>query len=137
MTEVRKARDKPEVSLYPQLANEFQERIVAIKKASEETYGLKSTGKLMYGMEVYMPDKTDAEATMLMFYPVNSDSFMVVCPVSADQRVEQVDPLTLCTVTSYMNQDLFAEYHVLYSLMPQLDLINSVMVSHILNFRVR
>jgi hypothetical protein len=137
MTDVRKARDKPEISLYPQLANEFQERIVAIKKASEETYGLKSTGTLRYGMEVYMPEKTAAEATMIMFYPVKFGSFMVLCPVGAEQLVEKVDPLTLCRVTSYMNQDLFAEYHVLYSLLPQLDLINSVIVNHILNFRVR
>jgi hypothetical protein len=144
MTEARKAREQPQVSVYPQLANEFQEKVMAVRKAAEETYGLTSTGTLMYGMEVLLSDITRA-GRVLMFYPVNQGSPMVVCTIGSglgleqpvQQIVEQIDPLTLCTVTSYMDDRLFAEYRILYSLMPQFDLINSVLVNNILEFRVR
>ena len=136
MTDVRKAREKPEISVYPQVAAEFQDRITAVRNASEEAYGLRSTGRLMYNMEVWMSDKPGAAAAMVMFYPVNGGSSMVVCTVPAQQMIEQIDPLTLCTVTTYIDEHLFAEYHILYSLMPQFDLINSVMIGHILDFLV-
>ncbi len=138
MTEARKVRDKPEVSVYPQLANEFQERIAAVRKAGEETYGLKPTGGLMYGMEVYMSENPNAASRIIMFYPVvGGGSSMVVCNASVEQLVEAIDPLTPCTVTSYMDGYLFAEYNILYSLMTQLDLLNSVMIHQVLSFRVR
>ncbi|MES2625045.1 MAG: hypothetical protein V4628_07195 [Pseudomonadota bacterium] len=154
MTEVRKAREQPEVGVYSQpKGTEFQERILAVRKAGEEAYGLESTGGLMYNMEVLMSKTNNAGLTLVVFYPVNQGSSMVVCNV-ASLRVEeepenpleainpavliqQIDPLTLCTATSYMDERLFAEYHILYSLMPQFDLINAVLINNILEFRVR
>ena len=88
----------------------------------------------MYGMEVFRPAATDGGTGIVMFYPVTRDGAMVVCP-GPDET--QIDPLTLCSVTTYMNEWLFAEYNILYSLMPQFELINSVMVNHILEFRAR
>jgi hypothetical protein len=143
MTEVRKAREQPQVSVYPQTGNEFQERIAEIRKAAEETYGLKTTARSMYGMEVLMSDESAGAAGMVMFYPVNPDAAMVVCTVNAPQAnnadqanagdaLAQIDPLTLCSVTTYMNERLFAEYRILYSLMPQFELINSVLVNNVL-----
>ena len=108
---------------------------MAIKKAAEETYGLKSTGMQMYGMEVYESDVTNTGTRILMFYPVNAGTSMVVCNIGAGQLLDQIDPLTLCTVTTYMDGRLFAEYRILYELMPQFELINSVLVNNILAFR--
>jgi hypothetical protein len=144
MTEARKARELPQISVYPQIGNEFQDKVNALRKAAEETYGLASTGTLMYGMEVLLSEVTRA-GRVLMFYPVSQGSPMVVCSIGAglgleqpvQQLVEQIDPLTLCTVTTYMDERLYAEYRIVYSLMPQFDLINSVLVNKILAFRIR
>jgi hypothetical protein len=132
MTEARKAREQPQVLVYPQPGNEFEERIAEIRKAAEEQYGLKTTARTMYGMEVFMSDASAAGTRMVMFYPVNPDAAMVVCTIGAGQDEEQIDPLTLCNVTTFMNERLFAEYHILYSLMPQFELINSVLVNNVL-----
>jgi hypothetical protein len=155
MTDGRKAREQPQVSIYPQIGNEFEERIAEIRKAAEEKYGLQTTARSMYGMEVLSSDETAGGVGMVMFYPVNPDAEMVVCTTNTDQvntdqanadqvnggqitagQIEaQIDPLTLCSVTTYMNEQLFAEYRILYSLMPQFELLNSVLVNSILEFR--
>lgn len=137
MTDVRKAREQPEISVYAHTGDGFEQRITEVRKAAEESYGLQPTAGSMYGMEVLTSDATDAAARMVMFYPVTPDGAMVVCTIGADQNEAQIDPLTLCSVTTYMNEWLFAEYRILYSLMPQFDLLNSVMVNRILDFRAR
>lgn len=142
MSEPRKAREQPEISLYPQVGNAFQERITSVRQAAEETYGLKTTAQTMYGMEVFMSDETEAGARIVVFYPVRQDGAMVVCTIAASQddtaRIDtQIDPLTLCSVTTYVNEWLFAEYHILYSLMPQFELLNAVLLNNILEFRAR
>jgi hypothetical protein len=137
MTDVRKAREQPEIAVYPQVGNGFQQRIAEVRKTAEETYGLKPTAGSMYGMEVLMSDASSAGAKMVMFYPVTQDGAMVVCTIGAGQDATQIDPLTLCSVTTYMNEWLYAEYNILYSLMPQFELINAVMVNNILEFETR
>ncbi len=144
MTEARKLLQQPQISIYPQLGNEFQERVSSLRKTAEETYGLATTSYLAYGMEVLMSDVTRG-ARVIMFYPVDQGQSMVVCTVGValvenqpiQQLIEQIDPATLCSVTSYMDGWLFAEYRIVYSLMPQFDLINSVLINNILEFRVR
>jgi hypothetical protein len=143
MTEARKLREQPQISIYPQLNNEFQERVASLRKAAEDAYGLTSTGTLLYGMEVLMSNVTRG-ARVIMFYPLDQGQPMVVCTIGValateqpiQQLIEQIDPSTLCSVTSYINGWLFAEYHIVYSLMPQFELINSVLMNNILEFRV-
>jgi hypothetical protein len=137
MTDVRKARELPEISIYPQVSNEFQKRIAEVRKAAEETYALKPTAGSMFGMEVLMSDVSSTGARMVMFYPVTLDGAMVVCTIGPGQDQTQIDPLTLCSVTTYMNEWLFAEYRILYSLMPQFELINAVLINNILEFETR
>lgn len=138
MSEPRKVREQPEISLYPQVGNAFEERIASVKDAAEKSYGLKTTARSMYGMEVMMSDATAAGTRLIVFYPVSKDAAMVVCTISAVQvDATQIDPLTLCSVTTYVNEWLFAEYHILYSLMPQFELLNSVLINNILEFRAR
>jgi len=137
LSEKRKSAEMPMVYIRSLLLGTFAYRVDGIKVAGQVSYGLKKSGRTMYGRQVYESTKDLNFHHDVVFYPDDDSQPIISCGVGTKGGgVDQIKPYTGCKVRADIDGHVYAEYHLLYSLMPQFEQINAAVIGLIRSFIV-
>lgn len=137
LSEERISKEMPNITIHSNLSYTYEKRIAISKEGYVAGYGIKPTGRVMYDMEIYETTKADVASAVVMFHSKNPMLPTVMCHVGRNGGVDQINPYTPCNVRSKIDDRLYAEYYIVYSLMPQFEKINVALVGRIRSFIVQ
>jgi hypothetical protein len=119
------------------MGNFLEQRVNHTMRVYGGGYGLKNSGRVVNGFEIYESTKALTESHVVLLHSQDPTQPILVCTVGRRGTINQLFPDTGCRVTTNVDGHFSADYDITYSQLPQFEQLNAAVVARIRSFIVQ